>query len=442
MKTVILITGNLLFVIPTCEPCNATTFWLAINTSLLLLQTTFSGMTLLRSSRGEKNNKSEIPSETNVNKTLSKERNSHECKMIPEEESDAEEEPDDKGQSANDDVPLPVKEQSSLENVPLTAKEQTQSLDAPLPAKEQTTSENGHASKEQSQSLEIPLRAKEQTKSLDVLPATCEMPAAPKITIPTHHYNFSSSSICLLPTFCVYSSEGEDITARFQPRLRKILVALIVYSVKDKKGISVEDFTDKFWKDMDKAQRSNNRNVNISNLRKLLKLVGNVKIINKDGFLRIDFGSGVKCDYLTGMKLLHRYNACGDDGDVKFMECITELLNRGPLVTEMSFDWLDESKNDYSSNSLDMLLRMLQSGTGRVTESDVTRIARLMFMHEPTSEKALAACCAVFIKHDKRSIAKNVFLRFCEDFLDTMGEPYGKTFAEFISNIQYTMHYA
>ena len=420
MKTVILITGNLLFVIPTCEPCNATTFWLAINTSLLLLQTTFSGMTALRGSRSEKNNKTEVPSETNVNKTLSKERNSRECKMIPEEESDAEEEPDDKGQSANDDVPLPAKEQSSLENVP-------------LPANEQTTSENGSTTKEQSQSLETPLRAKEQSQSLDVLlPITSN---APKITIPTHHYDFSRSSICLLPTFCVYSSEGEDITARFQPRLRKILVALIVYSVKDKKGISVEDFTDKFWKDMDKAQRSNNRNVNISNLRKLLKLVGNVQIINKDGYLRIDFGSGVKCDYCTSMKLLHRYNACGDDGDVKFMECITELLNRGPLVTEMSFDWLDESKNKYSSNSLDMLLRMLRSGTSRVSESDVTRIARLMFMHEPTSEKALSACCAVFIKHDKRSIAKNVFLRFCEDFLDIMGEPYSVPFAEFCKQL-------
>jgi DNA-binding SARP family transcriptional activator len=423
MKTVILITGNLLFVIPTCEPCNATTFWLAINTSLLLLQTTFSGMTALRGSRSEKNNKTEVPSETNVNKTLSKERNSRECKMIPEEESDAEEEPDDKGQSANDDVPLPAKEQSSLENVPLPAKEQTKSLDVLLPAKEQTASENGSATKEQSQSLDAPLRAKGDASEAHI------------IHVATHHYDFSRSSICLLPTFCVYSSEGEDITARFQPRLRKILVALIVYSVKDKKGISVKDFTDKFWKDMDKAQRSNNRNVNISNLRKLLKLVGDVKIINKDGYLRIDFGSDVKCDYLTGMKLLHRYNACGDDGDVKFMECIRELLNRGPLVTEMSFDWLDESKNDYSSNSLDMLLRMLQSGTGRVTESDVTRIARLMFMHEPTSEKALAACCAVFIKHDKRSIAKNVFLRFCEDYFDIMGEPYDKTFAEFCKQL-------
>jgi DNA-binding SARP family transcriptional activator len=385
MKTIILLNSHLLFVIPNHDLSNSSFYWIAFNTSLFFLMTTFSGVIAWKVTRSEKYRKAEVPTEISVNETLSQEGNYREYKLIPEEKSNAEEEPDDKGESANDDVPLPAKEQSK------------------------------------------PLNS--------LVPAASYVPDAIKINITNRHYVFSHSCICLLPTFCVYSSEGEDITARFQPRLRKILVALIVYSVKDKKGISVKDFTDKFWKDMDKAQRSNNRNVNISNLRKLLKLVGDVKIINKDGFLSIAFGSGVKCDYRTSMKLLHRYNACGDDGDVKFMECITELLNRGPLVTEMSFDWLDESKNKYSSNSLDMLLRMLRSGTSRVSESDVTRIARLMFMHEPTSEKALSACCAVFIKHDKRSIAKNVFLRFCEDFLDIMGEPYSVPFAEFCKQL-------
>jgi hypothetical protein len=95
-----------------------------------------------------------------------------------------------------------------------------------------------------------------------VPPATGDVPDVPKITVATQHFNFSSSNICMLPTFCVYSSGGEDVTTRFQPRQHKILIALIMYSVKDKKGITVREFTDKFWKDMDKAQESNNRNVN------------------------------------------------------------------------------------------------------------------------------------------------------------------------------------
>jgi DNA-binding SARP family transcriptional activator len=310
-------------------------------------------------------------------KSSRKNRPVSKCKLIPDEESNDEDEPDDKG---------------------------------------------GHASEKQSSSDDVPP------------PATADGPDVPKITATTHHYNFSRSSICLLPRFRVYSSEGEDITARFQPRLRKILVALIVDSAKDKQGISVSKFTDRFWENMDKAQGTNNRNVNISNLRRLLKLVGDVRIINKDGFLRIDFGSGVKCDYCIGMKLMHRYNACGDDGDVEFMERITELLNRGPLVTEMSFDWLDKYKDTFSRGSLNLLLGMLKSYKDRADEDAVVRLTDVIFMHEPSSANAITSLCNVLYENDKMSIAKNSFVRYCEDYLDTMGEPYGMQFASVIGN--------
>jgi DNA-binding SARP family transcriptional activator len=131
---------------------------------------------------------------------------------------------------------------------------------------------------------------------------------------------------------------------------------------------------------------------------------------------------------------LHRYEACGDNCESALKERITELLYRGPLLTEMNLEWLDSFKDSYSSKSLDLLLRMLQSGTGCVSESDITRLASVMFMYDPLSEKALAACCAVLIKHDKRSIAKNVFDRFCDDYLDAMGEPFSVPFTSLIDN--------
>jgi DNA-binding SARP family transcriptional activator len=346
--------------------------------------TTFSGVIAWKVTKIEKIRRAEVPTEISVNETLSKEGNYREYKLIPEEKSNAEEEPDDKGESANDDVPLPAKEQSK------------------------------------------PLNSR--------VPAASYVPDAIKINITNRHYVFSHSSICLLDRFCVYSSEGEDITARFQPRLRKILIALIMFSAEHKKGISIKDFTELFWKNMDKARESNNRNVNISNLRKLLKLVGDVQIINKDGYIHINFGSDVNCDYHHGTKLLHSYEACGDNGEGEFMERITELLYRGPLLTEMSIDWLDSFKDNFSRRSLDLLHRMLQSYKDHAEEHVVVRLTDIIFMHDPTSEKALAACCYVLNKNGKMNIAMNAYKRFCEVYLDIMGEPYSVPFAELIDN--------
>jgi hypothetical protein len=77
-------------------------------------------------------------------KSSRKNRPVSKCKLIPEEDSNDEDEPDDKG---------------------------------------------GHASEKQSSSDDVPP------------PATADGPDVPKITATTHHYDFTSSCICLLPTF-------------------------------------------------------------------------------------------------------------------------------------------------------------------------------------------------------------------------------------------------
>lgn len=79
------------------------------------------------------------------------------------------------------------------------------------------------------------------------------------------------SFIRLLGGFQVNDSERHDITSRFTLILRSLFVYMLLYSYKNANGITSEQLNEIFWSDMDKSNATNNRNVNISKLRLLLR---------------------------------------------------------------------------------------------------------------------------------------------------------------------------
>ena len=92
------------------------------------------------------------------------------------------------------------------------------------------------------------------------------------------------SFIRLLGGFQVNDSEGHDITSRFTLILRSLFVYMLLYSYKNANGITSEQLNEIFWSDMDKSNATNNRNVNISKLRLLLKEIGGINIAYKNSY--------------------------------------------------------------------------------------------------------------------------------------------------------------
>lgn len=92
------------------------------------------------------------------------------------------------------------------------------------------------------------------------------------------------SFIRLLGGFQVNDSERHDITSRFTLILRSLFVYMLLYSYKNANGITSEQLNEIFWSDMDKSNATNNRNVNISKLRLLLKEIGGINISYKNSY--------------------------------------------------------------------------------------------------------------------------------------------------------------
>lgn len=242
-----------------------------------------------------------------------------------------------------------------------------------------------------------------------------------------NYYDRSRASISLLGCFNVRDKDGNDITSNFTPRLKHLLILLILYTEKNAQGILASKTTEILWPEKEETAARNNRNVNLRKLRVLLESIGDMEVMIENNFLRIKWGTGVFCDYHTLITCTKQFE---QEKSEELLNRILEILLYGPLLPNTILDWLDDFKDDYSSYSIDLLKNLLDIEISRNHQDMIIRLADIMFLHDPLNEEALAAKCSVLVTQGKKGIARNLYDRFCKEYHDSMGETYKLPFAD------------
>lgn len=243
----------------------------------------------------------------------------------------------------------------------------------------------------------------------------------------TSYYDRSRASISLLGCFNVRDKDGNDITSNFTPRLKHLLILLILYTEKNVQGILASKTLGILWPEKEETAARNNRNVNLRKLRLLLKSIGDTEVMIENNFLRIQWGTDVFCDYHVLKECAKQFE---QERSEELLNKILELLLYGPLLPNTIIEWLDDFKDDYSSFSIDLLKNLLDIEISQNHQDMIIRLADIMFLHDPLNEEALAAKCAVLSAQGKKGIARNLYDRFCKEYYDSMGENYRIPFAE------------
>lgn len=280
-------------------------------------------------------------------------------------------------------------------------------------------------SKEVPQSVTAPKAISENQEKVTPMMPEQESDPAPKEIV--NYYDRSRSSISLLGCFNVRDKEGNDITANFTPRLKHLLILLILYTEKNPNGILTSKTTGILWPDKEETAARNNRNVNLRKLRVLLESIGDVEVVTENNFMHIKWGENVFCDYREVLARIQQFKEKEND---ELLNRILELLLYGPLLPNTILDWLDDFKETYSSHSIDLLKDLFEIEKQRNHPDMILRLADIMFLHDPLNEEALAAKCAVFSAQGKKGIARNLYDRFCKEYRDSMGEDYKTPFAD------------
>lgn len=241
------------------------------------------------------------------------------------------------------------------------------------------------------------------------------------------NYDFSRKCVCFFGGFRVVDKDGNDVTALFTPTLKALLILLILHTGKDPKGIIGHKLIQLLWYDKAEESAKNNRNVYMSKLRGLLEKVGDIKILNQNGFWSIQFEGDTLCDY---QEALHLYKSNSSQN----LEKLLELLLRGMMLPNVETDWIDAFKNDFSNDTIDLLCKLLKQED--LSDTLKLKIADTLFQHDYINEEALCVKCRLLCQQGKKGLAKTVYDAFCKEYAASMGADYKYSLMEIIGEEQ------
>lgn len=249
-------------------------------------------------------------------------------------------------------------------------------------------------------------------------------------------FNRTKSSICLLGGFSVYNKNGIDITDKFSPTLKNLLILLIVSSEKGTRRITGDSINQLLWGDKYADSARNNRNVSVRKLRILLEDVGDFEI-RSSNYWSVSYGPNIFCDYHQVMEYIQHPDLTQDEAS---FNKLIELILYGPLLPDIALAWMDGFKSDLSNLVIDLLNDLLEKMSEEDTQSRI-RIADAILSHDVLNEEALRIKCRALFYSEKKGPAKNAYDNFCKEYLTLIGEPYDHTFVEIIDkNKQVSTH--
>jgi DNA-binding SARP family transcriptional activator len=245
-------------------------------------------------------------------------------------------------------------------------------------------------------------------------------------------FNRNRSSISFLGGFSAYNDKGEDMTASFTPRLKSLLILIILHTENNKYGISAETTADLLWGNSEILSTRNNLNVSLRRLRMLIDQDFGLSISNDSGYLYIHWKKGVFCDYHELLvRLAEIKNPDIDEERYKrLFDEILGLLSLGTLLPEISEEWIDSFKSSFSNVSLDFLFECLRQEMRIKNYPLVSKLADIIFAHDSLNDAALSAKCKILTLQGRRGIAKNVYNHFCKEYLQVYGEEYDTPFSK------------
>ena len=248
----------------------------------------------------------------------------------------------------------------------------------------------------------------------------------------THVTEKNHSSINLLGNFQVIDSNGNNITKNFTPTTTQLFLLLLMFTIKNGKGISSQELRNILWFDKDDDSARNNRNVYVAKLRSILKSFPEVKIVNHEGYWSIISDESVFCDYDKAMILMKtlknssRFNK-------KILAELVDIALKGTLLPYIQqLEWLESFLSDYSSQLIECLMKYSKHDELKTDLLFLLKIADTILLHDNIDEDAICLKCYALFRMGRKSHALQAFNKFTYDYENLLATKHNLIFDEIV----------
>lgn len=235
--------------------------------------------------------------------------------------------------------------------------------------------------------------------------------------------------IFLFGTFEMVNAEGEDVSQQFSPLLKELFLMVLLFTIKDGKGISTDRINDIFWGNKTGKNAKNNLSVNIVRLKGILRNAGDILILKESGRWICDYSSkNVWIDLVEYLQFKENEHLKG----IQHVRRIMSYISRGAFLRQTEYHWLDEIKAEVNNKAIDELLKESSTLDPDVDVEYILEIANIIFHFDPLNEDALQLKCKALYRIGRHSLAKNTHERFAKEFLKIYGEAFSVSFNEIV----------
>jgi len=235
--------------------------------------------------------------------------------------------------------------------------------------------------------------------------------------------------IYLFGTFEMLSAKGEEISQQFSPLLKELFLMILLFTIKDGKGISTERINDIFWGNKTGKNAKNNLSVNMVRLKSILSKAGDI-FIKKEGSRWIcDYSSAsVRIDLVKFLQLISSDQPTG----IPRVRQTLFYIARGAFLRQTEYRWLDEIKAEVNNKAIDELLKESETLDPDKDVEYMIEIANNIFHFDPLNEDALQLKCKSLYRIGRHSLAKNTYERFAKEFHRIYEETFSIGFNEIV----------
>ncbi len=266
-----------------------------------------------------------------------------------------------------------------------------------------------------------------EAAELEVLETASSTPLQEKIdtTSPT------KNAIYLFGSFKIFNAEEIEITNKFTPLLKELFLLIVLNSTNKNNGISSGTIVEKLWSDMPIKNGRNNLAVNIGKLKAALGIDFQDYLTSNSGVWKFEIpneNSKIYCDYQTSLQHLNSPQKLS----ISEIKELMTIVNKGGLLTDQSYEWLDSYKATISNKLIDAFQDFLNSNSDNLNPTLLIQIADSITQLDMINETAMEIKCRALVALGKHSIANETFTKFVKEYTLLYNIPFQKDFKSII----------
>ena len=254
----------------------------------------------------------------------------------------------------------------------------------------------------------------------------------PMLGIKPLNIRVEEQSIFLFDGFQVMDKKGQNITGEFSPLLKQLFLIILLYTLKDGKGISSVKLRETLWFDKSNENAKNNRGVSLNKLKQIFEQIGVIQIKNINSYWIVEFGEDIYCDYYEARILMKRLKERSNRTNTDIKRLLS-IVSSGNLLPNLQVDWVDPFKADFSNDLIDLFLDIVQQKGLDISNQERIDLTDSILIHDSLNEEALKLKCSILVSIGKNGLAKKAYDHFSKEYQLLFRTDFKQTFEQIIS---------